>query len=280
MKKPTARLCTEQLATKLKSWPFSLLSKFAKRATLVEPIRSDLHAPMSLRSSKHQSAGRRAPVLLSLSTVVVAVLSTSGCVTSTIEQVRESETGMTDGDSVVVLGRRNRPSQTQTELDFIECVSENMEDGTRGVAVITEQEFMDALFPWFEPRTAPLNTNELPGLLQQPALAERIREIGLKYLIWVEGSTRRTSQTGSLSCTATPGGAGCFGFLTWDNDSNYEASIWNAHTAKTAGRISSEAAGTSYIPAVVVPIPIIARVQTSACTKLAEQLKAFIQDGV
>lgn len=229
---------------------------------------------------RSQSAYRPVLRLLTWLSIVSATLATGGCVTSTIEQVRESETGMTDGDSVVVLGRRNRPSQTQTELDFIECVSGNMAGGSSGVAVITEQAFMDAMFPWFEPRTAPLNTSELPGLLQQPALAERIREIGLKYLVWVEGSTRRTSQAGSLSCTATPGGAGCFGFLTWDNDSNYEASIWNAHTAKTAGRISSEAAGTSYIPAVVVPIPIIARVQSSACSKLAEQLKIFIQDGL
>jgi len=210
--------------------------------------------------------------------LVIVIAGLSGCVTSTVEQVRESATGMSKGDAVVVLGRRNRPSQTQTELDFISCISDNMSSGVDGVAVITEQDFMDALFPWFEPRTAPINTNELPGLLQQPLLAERLREIRLKYLVWVEGSTRRTSQTGSLSCAATPGGGGCFGFLTWENDSNYEASVWNAHTAKTAGKISSEAAGTSYIPAVIVPIPIIARVQSSACQKLANQLKAFIQD--
>ena len=210
--------------------------------------------------------------------LVIGIAGLSGCVTSTVEQVRESATGMSKGDAVVVLGRRNRPSQTQTELDFISCISDNMSSGVDGVAVITEQDFMDALFPWFEPRTAPINTNELPGLLQQPLLAERLREIRLKYLVWVEGSTRRTSQTGSLSCAATPGGGGCFGFLTWENDSNYEASVWNAHTAKTAGKISSEAAGTSYIPAVIVPIPIIARVQSSACQKLANQLKVFIQD--
>ena len=210
--------------------------------------------------------------------LIFMIAGLSGCVTSTVEQVRESATGMSEGDAVVVLGRRNRPSQTQTELDFINCISNNMSSGANGVAVITEQDFMDALFPWFEPRTAPINTNELPGLLQQPVLAERLREISLKYLVWVEGSTRRTSQTGSLSCAATPGGGGCFGFLTWENDSNYEASVWNAHTAKTAGKISSEAAGTSYIPAVIVPIPIIARVQSSACEKLADQLKVFIQD--
>lgn len=82
-----------------------------------------------------------------------------------------------------------------------------------------------------------------------------------------------------MSCTITPGGGGCFGFLTWENDSSYEASIWDAHTARTAGRVSSDAAGTSYVPALVIPIPLIARVQTSACVSLAEQLKTFIQSG-
>lgn len=203
----------------------------------------------------------------------------SGCVTATVQQIRETETSMNAEDSVVVLGRRNRPSQAEAEIDFIDCVSRNMGGGNDGLRVISEQDFMDALFPWFEPRTAPLNTNELPDLLGQPILAERLREIGLKYLVWVEGSTRRTSQSGSLSCTATPGGAGCFGFLTWENDSSYEASVWDTHTAKTAGRVSSDAAGTSYVPALVVPIPIIARVQSSACVSLAEQLKQFVQNS-
>lgn len=207
------------------------------------------------------------------------ILPLSGCVTSSVQQIRESATGMATGDAVVVIGRRNRPSQTQTELDFINCVSSNMSDGGDSVAVVSEQQFMDAMFPWFEPRTAPLDSSELPQLFSRPALAERLREIGLKYLVWVEGSTRRTSEAGSLSCAATPGGAGCFGFLTWDNDSSYEASVWNTHTGKTAGRVSSDAEGTSYIPAIVIPIPIIARVQHSACGSLADQLKVFVQNS-
>ena len=211
--------------------------------------------------------------------MVALIAPLSGCVTSSVQQIRESATGMVEGDAVVVLGRRNRPSQTQTELDFIDCVSSNMSGGDDSVAVVSEQEFMDAMFPWFEPRTAPLDSSELPQLFSQPALAERLREIGLKYLVWVEGSTRRTSQAGSLSCTATPGGAGCFGFLTWDNDSSYEALVWNTHTGKTAGRISSDAEGTSYVPAIVIPIPIIARVQYSACGSLADQLKVFVQNS-
>lgn len=209
-------------------------------------------------------------------TATVAVL--SGCVTATIQQVRQTATAMNEGDSIVVMGRRNRPSSAEAELDFIDCVSRNLGSGENGVQVISEQEFMDAMFPWFEPRTAPLNTADLPDLLRRPVLAERLREIGLKYLIWLEGSTKRTSQAGSLSCTITPGGGGCFGFLTWEKNSSYEASIWDAHTAQTAGRVSSDAAGTSYMPALVVPIPLIARVQSSACTSLAGQLKSFVNN--
>lgn len=214
--------------------------------------------------------------LLGALTVLTA---TAACVTSTVQQVRESETGMTADDAVVVIGRRNQPSQVQTELDFIDCVSRKMGSGRDSVAVVSEQDFMDALFPWFEPRTAPLDSRELPTLLNQPVLAQRLREIGLKYLVWVEGSTRKTAQSGSLSCTVGPGVAGCIGFLTWDNDSSYEASVWNTHTGKTAGRVSSDAEGTSYIPAIVIPIPIIARVQASACSSLANQLKVFVQNS-
>lgn len=206
----------------------------------------------------------------------ITVWFSAGCVTATVNQVRQSATGMNEEDALVVIGRRNRPSQTQTELDFIECVSRNIGGRSKDFTVISEQEFMDSLFPWFEPRTAPLDSRDLPELMRRPALAERLREIGLKYLVWVEGTTRRTSESGSLSCTATPGGAGCFGFLTWENDSSYEASVWNTHTGRTAGRVSSDAEGTSYIPAIVIPIPLIARVEKNACESLADQLKVFV----
>lgn len=213
--------------------------------------------------------------------ICVLALSTAlgGCVTATVEQVRQTATTMTEEDSIVVIGRRARPSEQEAELDFIECVSRNMGAGADAVKVISEQSFMDAMFPWFEPRTAPLNTSDLPKLMQQPLLAGRLREIGLKYLVWVEGSTKRIAQAGSLSCSVMPGGGGCFGFLSWENDSSYEASVWDSHTGRTAGKVSSDAAGTSYVPALVVPIPIIARVQNSACSSLAEQLKQFVQNS-
>lgn len=213
--------------------------------------------------------------------VVIAILMASlgGCVTSTVQEVREASTGMSEGDSIVILGRRDRPSSDETELDFIDCVSNNLGKGGTAVNVINEQAFRDAVFPWFEPRTAPARTSDLPELMATPVLSQRLQEIGLRYLVWIDGSTVRTDSAGSMTCSVTTAGAGCFGFLSWENDSSYEASIWDLRSGNTVGRVSSDAIGTSYMPAIVVPLPFIARVQNSACTSLAGQLKSFITSG-
>ena len=183
---------------------------------------------------------------------------------------------MATTDSIVVLGRRSQPTTDETELDFISCVANNMGRGSNALNVVDEQRFLDATFPWFEPRIAPLNHTELPSIIKRVPLAERLEEMGLKYLIWIEGSTQRIDSGGSLSCVVGPGGGGCFGFLSWEQDSSYEASVWDVETGQTAGRISSEATGMSYMPAVIVPIPLIARVRASACSSLANQLKSFV----
>ena len=202
----------------------------------------------------------------------------SGCVTSTVQQVRESSTGITETESVVVLSRKTRPSQEETEAKFVNCISKNMRGGKQRVNVVAEQDFRDALFPWFEPRTAPANASDLPELISQPELAERLESLGLRYLIWVQGDTDRTDSAGSLTCSVTATGAGCFGFLTWEMDAGYEAQVWDIRSGNLAGRVSSEAVGTSYMPAVVVPLPFIAPVRSSACSSLAQQLKSFVMN--
>ena len=210
---------------------------------------------------------------------MVLMIPLGGCVTATVQEIREAATGMEAHESIAVLGRRTLPSNAETEFGFVDCVSRNMRSGGDAIRVIHEDEFRDALFPWFEPRTAPANTSDLPEIIAQPMLAKRLEELGLRYLVWIEGDTDRTDSGGSLTCSVTTAGAGCFGFLTWENDSSYEASIWDIRTGQSVGKISSDAVGTSYMPAVVVPLPLIARVRSSACNSLADQLKVFLTAG-
>jgi hypothetical protein len=178
-------------------------------------------------------------------------------------------------DSIVILGRHHSP-EFETEPELVSCIGSRLKSSMRGLNVIPESEFVDLLYPWFEPRTAPLNMDKFIQVLDEPLIKEELEKHRIRYMIWVEGATETVNQIGSMSCAIGPGGGGCFGFGSWENQSEYEASIWDFQNTREAGRISTDAQGTSYMPAIVIPIPIIARVQTNACEGMGAQISAFL----
>ena len=208
-------------------------------------------------------------------TLIAAFAMLSGCVTSRVENVREATTGIGEGEGVVIMAKSYHLGN-ETEADFISCVGNSIGRGSSGLRVVPHNEFVDALFPWFEPRTAPAETKGLPKLMSRPGVAEKIREKGVRYVVWLDGDTDKVAGGGSMSCAAGPGGGGCFGFAWWQNDSNYEATVWDLSGQEDAGTISADVSGTSFLPAIVVPIPLIARTRAKACNALADQLKVFI----
>ncbi|MDH3351330.1 MAG: hypothetical protein OEM51_07260, partial [Gammaproteobacteria bacterium] len=57
---------------------------------------------------------------------------------------------------------------------------------------------------------------------------------------------------------------------------DYDASVWDLQGLESAGTVSADVSGTSFMPALVIPLPFIARTQARACKTLADQLHAFI----
>jgi hypothetical protein len=110
-------------------------------------------------------------------------------------------------------------------------------------------------------------------------VSERISASGVRYLVWLDGATRKTDGGGSLACGAAPGAAGCVGFGWWEKESDFEAVIWDLKSGKSAGSVGTNVTGTSAIVGAVVPLPFIARVEGTACKRLAEQLQSFFQGG-
>ncbi|MCR9187105.1 MAG: hypothetical protein NXH81_17020 [Halieaceae bacterium] len=200
----------------------------------------------------------------------------TGCVNATVDQmVFNSPTeGMGDA-SVVILGRRHA-SDYETEPGFISCVGKHIGARDPAIRVIDELEFLNALYPWFEPRTAPLRPADLEKLFAHRDVVEKFATLQTRYMIWIDGSTVRGDSAGSMTCGIGPGGAGCFGFGTWSDDASYEATIWDFTQRAEVGRISATASGQSYMPAVVLPIPIIAPVQGTACDSVGDQLLDFL----
>ena len=199
----------------------------------------------------------------------------TGCVTAKIEQSRHKVAGLYDGESVVVLPRRQHNGE-EPEDSFIACLNSKLEGGSNSVRVFPERDFVDSLFPWFEPRIAPATPDKLVKILALPGVSEKLMDTRVRYLVWVDGDTDKIDSGGAISCAVGPGGGGCFGFAWWENDSEYEVSIWDLRNAEPVGTISADVSGTSYLPALILPIPIIARTESAACKELALQLKELM----
>ena len=216
---------------------------------------------------------------LKIAILALVTLVSSGCVTSRVEDAREGLTGINSGEAVVIMAKSYHLGN-ETEEKYIRCVEKALARGSEGLNVIPHQKFVDSLFPWFEPRTAPAETKNLPKLMERPGVAEKIAAQSVRYIIWLDGETERVAGGGSLSCAAGPGGGGCFGFAWWQKDSDYNAAVWDLVGLESAGTVSTDVTGTSFLPALVIPIPLIARTQAKACKSLAGHLRAFIvNDG-
>lgn len=221
--------------------------------------------------------------------VVLGALA-GGCMTTKVDETRQVATSIQANESIVLL-KKPQLEGVGTEEAFLDCLQERLggqlvhpEEGQSARAstarvpfkIYGEQEFTDALFPWFEPSTAPANAAGLKVLLQRPGVTERLQEIGVRYVVWVDGNTRKTDGGGSVACAASPGGAGCIGVGWWEKESGYVASVWDMQTAAEVGQVTTDVTGTSVLIGAIAPIPIITPVRRKACDRLSEQLRSFL----
>lgn len=198
-----------------------------------------------------------------------------GCMQARTEESREMPTQIAKNEVVVVLAKPQIEG-AGAEDGFMDCISERLAgDGDDAIRVHGNDEFVDKLFPWFEPGTAPTRPENVAKLLERPGVSERISGTGVRYVVWLDGSTRKTDGGGSIACGAAPGAAGCLGFGWWEKEADYQATIWDLKQGRSAGSVGTNVTGTSAIIGAVVPLPFIARVAGTACSRLGDQLRSF-----
>ena len=210
----------------------------------------------------------RLPILIFFSLLITS------CSTTRIDQEVNAAYSIKDGESIVVLSDSYHTGN-KTENDFIDCLNRSLSKKQDQFNIISTTEFQNIFYPWFEPSTAPQNIEDLPKVLGKQIIKDKLDELEIKYLVKVTGETKTNASSGALSCAAGPGGGGCFGFAWWDDTSSYEASVWDLSQETSVGNLSANVSGTSVIPAIVIPIPILARTQSNACEGLTQQIVGF-----
>ncbi|GIT37899.1 MAG: hypothetical protein Ct9H300mP6_17670 [Gammaproteobacteria bacterium] len=210
----------------------------------------------------------RLPILIFFSLLITS------CSTTRIDQEVNAAYSIKDGESIVVLSDSYHTGN-KTENDFMDCLNRSLSKKQDQFNIISTTEFQNIFYPWFEPSTAPQNIEDLPKVLGKQIIKDKLDELEIKYLVKVTGETKTNASSGALSCAAGPGGGGCFGFAWWDDTSSYEASVWDLSQETSVGNLSANVSGTSVIPAIVIPIPILARTQSNACEGLTQQIVGF-----
>jgi hypothetical protein len=246
----------------------------------------------TVAAPRHTSGPRHAAGRVAAACLASAVL--AGCISYKVDETRQVATAIQPNESIVLL-KKPQLEGAGTESDFLSCVQDKLggelvhpqqgQDAMPSKAaaipfkIYGEQEFQDALYPWFEPSTAPANAKGLKTLLERPGVTERLQQIRVRYVVWLDGNTVKKDGGGSVSCVAAPGVAGCLGVGWWDKEADYVATVWDLQTATEIGEVNAGVTGTSVFIGAVAPIPIIMPVQGKACDRMSEQLRSFLLGG-
>lgn len=222
-------------------------------------------------------------------TVSVALV-LAGCVHVKIEEDRQAASRL-HGDQAIVLVASPKSTGVATEPEFLDCLerklvgsridSEAKEDG-KAVAgamnVVPHAAFVDSVYPWLEPSTVPAGDADfVRSLMARPGVKQRITADKIRYLVAINGQTNVTDKDGSFTCAAGAGGAGCLGLAFWKKESGYEATVWDMQGGNSVGTVGTNVDGRSVFIGAIIPLPFVAPVQSTACAKLAGELRDFIQ---
>ena len=213
-------------------------------------------------------------------TALAAAAALYGCAsTTTVDDFRPTSEPIDigAGERVAILGRRDAGHYV-TDRGFIDCLGKRLNHSD--FQVMTEEEFVDALYPWFEPRTAPKHLKRLKRIMREPVVQEKIQREKIRYLVWLDGEVESHGMQGAMQCGMGPAGAGCFGYTSWDKNAMFEAIVWDLVDLTEEARIRVDSEGTSYVIGIVAPIPLLTPVESEACEGMGEQLISyFAQKG-
>jgi hypothetical protein len=204
----------------------------------------------------------------------------AGCgSTTTVDDYRHTTEpiDIQEGEKVAILGRRDA-GHYETDRGFIDCLGNKLDHSN--FQVMSEREFVDALYPWFEPRTAPKHLKRLKRIMQEPVVREKVQQENISYLVWIDGEVESHGATGAMTCGMGPAGAGCFGYTSWDKSAMFEAVVWDLVDLTEEARIRVDSEGTSYVIGIVAPIPLLTPVESQACAGMGEKLKSYFSQKV
>jgi len=154
----------------------------------------------------------------------------------------------------------------------MDCVGKRLRVSSPPVEIVLTDSVRNEFYPWLEPSTAPKSIDSLRTWLSEPAIKEKMRRIGIRYLLSVQGGTSTSIPGGGIFCAPN----GCIGFAYGSHESSFTATIVDLQSEEQPREVTSRETSGVYVPAFMLPIPFLAPTEAAACERLAKDIHAVI----
>jgi hypothetical protein len=196
-----------------------------------------------------------------------------GCTATKVQNVEKSSAGDFSAQTVAVLSIR------QGSANLADCVRKSMHRANSNLRFIDPLEFRDDLFPWFEPGTAPRKTDNLALLLHRPLVREKIAQLGLRYVISIDGATTAQDWDHHIEGGGGYGSFAWFGYGKKACRTYIDVTIWDLEEPASSGDLSGERSGASYYLCCIIPFFYIpSTTESHACKEMGEELVQFLAE--
>ena len=101
----------------------------------------------------------------------------TACTTTRLEEETNLPFEIFEGTSVVITSNSYHAGN-ETENDFLQCINKTLSNKQKIFNVVPTQQFINQLYPWFEPRTAPQSTKDLSSFLGREMVRAKIERLG------------------------------------------------------------------------------------------------------
>ena len=187
---------------------------------------------------------------------------------------RRSAPGAGERLTLALLGPVYDQGQEPEMLRFERCLLEEIEDNAQVLQPLSQGELRDRLFPWLSRSNYPQGPHELETILARPVVRERLRELGVHYLLHWDGETIKAPFTGPFYITPY----GAIGYESADKVSTLRGDLLATADGRYVTSFESRREGTdTVLGLVLVPVPIATDTEGAACAELTGEVDAFLQ---
>ena len=192
-------------------------------------------------------------------------------------QIGVMSMAMAAGDGFTFMGTSDNGLVDKNS--YTHCVEKAMHKLEPQRVLVPGKDFQDALFPYFEPGTAPKSVPELTQLLTRPVVQQRVETMGVRYVAVILGHSGTSAESGGILCGVGFEFGGCLGLSSNEERTDITVALWDLQVPQASAETAGSDTGKNVMLGLGIPIPFFTDTKNPACADAARKILAAIKPG-